>query len=102
MFLMYVDESGDSGLDNNDKPASYDVFTMAWKALIQRFENTIAHRNFRGPSNADERGMIFPDATGNKKLTRLLRQMRRYYFDRLEPALCKAASSRDPKGIVRL
>lgn len=65
-------------VDKHNKPAGYDVFTMAWKALIQRFENTISHRNFRGPSNPDERGILFPDNTDNKKLTQLLRQMRRY------------------------
>jgi hypothetical protein len=138
---------------------------LAWKALLQRFENTIEHRNFPGPANPDERGMIFPDHTDNKKLRQLSRQMRRYnpipnqpnfglgyrnltvvnlaedpsfrdsahsyfvqaadlvayllyqkllpchymrnkgghnYFDRLEPILCKVASSSDRQGIVRL
>jgi hypothetical protein len=65
-------------LDKNGKKDGYDVFEMAWKALIQRFENTITHRNFNGPQNADERGLIFPDNTDNKKLTQLLRKMRRH------------------------
>lgn len=65
-------------VDKQGKPANYDVFGMAWKCLIQRFENTLSHRNFRGPANADERGMIFPDHTDDKKLTQLLRQMRRW------------------------
>jgi hypothetical protein len=59
-------------------PVGYSVFEMAWKALIQRFENTMSHRNFAGPANPDERGMLFPDHTDDKKLTRLLREMRRY------------------------
>jgi hypothetical protein len=60
------------------KPQTYDVFECAWKALIQRFENTIRYRNFPGPANADERGILFPDRTDDKKLTQLLRKMRRY------------------------
>jgi hypothetical protein len=63
-------------VDKTSKQAAYDVFGMAWKALIQRFENTMSHRNFNGPTNADERGTLFPDHTDDKKLTRLLRQLR--------------------------
>jgi hypothetical protein len=65
-------------VDKQNKPAGYDVFGVAWKALIQRFENTTSSRNFRGPQNPDERGMLFPDRTDDKKLRDLLRQMRRY------------------------
>jgi hypothetical protein len=65
-------------VDKQGKPANYDVFDMAWKALIQRFENTIRYRNFPGPVNPDERGMIFPDHTDDKKLTVMARRMRRY------------------------
>lgn len=65
-------------VDKQGKPANYDVFDMAWRVLIQRFENTIAHHNFRGPMNSDEKGMVFPDNTDNKKLSQLLRKMRRY------------------------
>ena len=65
-------------VDKHSKPSGYDVFGMAWKVLIQRFENTLSRRNFSGPRNADECGMIFPDHTDDKKLTSLLRQMRRY------------------------
>jgi hypothetical protein len=152
-------------VDKQGKPDDYDVFGIAWRALIQRFENTLSHRNFAGPANPDECGMLFPDHTDDKKLTGLLRQMRRYnpvpnqaaygvgyrnlalskiiedpnfresdhsyfiqaadlaafllyqslepsgymrkkgghnYFQRLAPILCKAASSKDPQGIVRL
>jgi hypothetical protein len=125
----------------------------------------MSRRNFPGPVNPDERGMILPDHTDDKKLNQLLRQMRRYnpvpnqpsfgggyhnliltslvedanyrdsafsyfvqatdlaafllyqreapntymrnkggsaYFKRLDPVLCKVASSTDPDGIVRL
>lgn len=65
-------------VDKQDKPADYDPFTMAWRALTQRFENTLSHRNFPGPVNPDERGMVFADHTDDKKLMQLLRQMRRY------------------------
>ena len=36
------------------------------------------HHNFAGPANPDDCGMIFPNHTDDKKLTQLLRQMRRY------------------------
>lgn len=65
-------------IDKQNKCPDYDVFTMAWRALVQRFHNTLAHRNFSGPANADDRGMLFPDHTDDKKLMLLLRQMRRY------------------------
>jgi len=62
----------------HNKSPSYDVFEKAWEALIQRFENTIQYRNFRGPQNPDERGIILPDNTDGQKLQRLLRKKRRY------------------------
>lgn len=65
-------------VDKSTKTCGYDVFASAWKALIQRFENTISKRNFPGPANADERGLILCDHTEDRKLMRLLRQMRKY------------------------
>jgi hypothetical protein len=65
-------------VDKRGKQAPYDVFDIAWRALIQRFENTLSYRNFRGPANPDERGIILCDHTDNKKLTSLLRTMRHY------------------------
>lgn len=65
-------------VDKHGKSADYDVFDKAWQALIQRFENTLSARNFPGPKNPDERGMLFPDHTDDKKLVRLLRRMRNY------------------------
>ena len=38
----------------------------------------MTHRNFRGPANADERGMVFPDMGEVKKITQTIRKMRRY------------------------
>ncbi len=65
-------------VDKSTKDSNYDVFGMAWKVLVQRFENTISYRNFRGPMNADDKAMIISDHTDDKKLTALMRRMRRY------------------------
>jgi len=65
-------------INKKDKPADYDVFSNAWRCLIQRFENTISRHNFPGPANPDERGLIFCDHTDEGKLLRLSRKMRRY------------------------
>lgn len=62
-------------VDKQNKASGYDVFSMAWKTLIQRFENTISNHKFPGPSNPDERGFILCDHTDDKKLTKLTRQM---------------------------
>lgn len=65
-------------VDKTGKPAGYDVMEKAWEALIQRFSNTMSHRNFPGPANADDRGMIIPDNTDAKKIKTLLRRMRKF------------------------
>jgi Protein of unknown function (DUF3800) len=65
-------------VDKHGKPLTYDVFEAAWRALIQRFENTLAYRNFPGPRNPDDKGMLFPDRSDEKKLNALLRRMRAY------------------------
>lgn len=65
-------------VDKHGKPATYRVFDAAWRALMQRFENTLVHRNFNGPANADDRGMVLPDPTDQKRLTRIVRTMHRY------------------------
>ena len=36
-------------VDKSSKDEGYDVFENAWRALIQRFENTVSYRNFPGP-----------------------------------------------------
>jgi len=63
-------------VNKTTKPPGYDVFENAWQALIQRLENTLKFANFSGPKNSDDRGMIFPDNTSLRKLTRLMRKMR--------------------------
>lgn len=52
------------------------MFDNAWRVLVQRLENTIAFRNFRGPLNTGDRAMVFPDHTDDRRLKALLRQMR--------------------------
>ncbi len=61
-------------IDKTNKPADYDVFTKAWQALFQRFENTLLHGNFPGAHKADF-GMVLTDATDGRKLQRLMRRM---------------------------
>lgn len=63
-------------IDKQGKPEGYDPFERAWQALIQRFENTLNHRNFPGPANPDDRGAIFCDETDGASLRRLYRRMR--------------------------
>jgi len=65
-------------VDKANKAATYDVFDAAWKAVIQRFENTLANRNFPGPRNPDDMGMLFPDRSDEKKLNAVLRRMRAF------------------------
>ncbi len=65
-------------VDKEGKQPDYEVFEMAWKALIQRLENTLQHRNFPGPRNPDERALVFCDHTEDKKLIGLMRQLRRF------------------------
>jgi hypothetical protein len=65
-------------VDKQGKGTGYDVFEMAWKALITRFQNTLSHSNFRGPRNTDDRGLLICDNTDNKKLIALRRRMGRH------------------------
>lgn len=57
-----------------------DVFEYAWQTLLQRFENTIQHKNFPGSVNNIDKGIVFPDNTDGKKLTSLIRKMRYYNY----------------------
>jgi hypothetical protein len=61
-------------VDKANKPADYDVFTKAWQALFQRFENTLKYGNFPGAHTSDF-GMVLTDATDGRKLQRLVRRM---------------------------
>ena len=65
-------------VDKQGKSPTYDVIENAWKILVQRFSNTISNRNFPGPANPDERGLIVPDKSEVKKITEVIRRTRRY------------------------
>lgn len=65
-------------VDKQRKPAAFDVFNVAWETLIQRFHNTISHKNFPGPQNPDDHGLLIVDETEEKKLRNISRRMRRY------------------------
>jgi hypothetical protein len=65
-------------VDKQGKPIGYDPFERAWEALIQRFENTLNYRNFPGPQNPDDKGIIFCDETDSAALRRLYRRMRTF------------------------
>ena len=67
-FSIVVDKQNKSG----------GIFELAWESLLNRFENTIIHKNFPGPQNADDRGIVISDNTEGEKLTILIRKMRHY------------------------
>lgn len=59
------------------KSPAFDVFETAWNRLVQRIENTIQYNNFPN-GNGNDKAILIPDQTDNKKLTGLVRRMRRY------------------------
>lgn len=61
-------------VDKSNKPPDCDVFSLAWRALFQRFENTLIHGNFPGGFR-DDFGLVLTDATDGRKLQRLMRKM---------------------------
>ena len=66
-------------VDKRGKGFGFDAFSIAWNTLINRFENTISHRNFPSPWNFDipnEKGFIIVDQTDERKLRALVRRMR--------------------------
>jgi len=65
-------------VDKTSKTAGTDIFELAWKALIQRFENTLGNDNFPGPKGQKNMGMLFPDRSDEKKLNALMKKMRIY------------------------
>jgi hypothetical protein len=56
------------------KPATYDVFENGWRALFQRFENTLKNGNFPG-GHRNDHGLVFTDATNGAALSKLMRAM---------------------------
>jgi len=65
-------------VDKTGKNQGRDIFEIAWTTLIQRFHNTLSRKNFPGPQNADDRGLLIVDRTEELKLRGLSRRMRRY------------------------
>ncbi|MBU1188285.1 MAG: DUF3800 domain-containing protein [Gammaproteobacteria bacterium] len=65
-------------VDKRDKQPGTDIFEMAWTTLIQRFHNTMSHKNFPGPQNPVDKGLLVVDQTDEVKLRNLSRKMRRY------------------------
>lgn len=65
-------------IDKQGKPPDYDVFTNAWQHLFQRFENTLQYKNFPGPANPQDNGLVFCDDTNGKELQKLIRKMAVY------------------------
>lgn len=65
-------------VDKRNKAAGQDIFEIAWTTLIQRFHNTLSRKNFPGPQNADDKGLLVVDQTDEVKLRNLSRRMRRY------------------------
>ncbi|MDO8295294.1 MAG: DUF3800 domain-containing protein [Caulobacter sp.] len=64
-------------VDKTGKAADYDVFDNAWRALLQRFDNTIGYGNFPGGHKADK-GLVITDNTEGEKLRRLIRRIGAY------------------------
>lgn len=65
-------------IDKQGRQAGFDFFEMAWRLLFQRFHNTLAYRNFPGPQNPQDLGVLVVDQTAEVPLRRLLRRMRRF------------------------
>lgn len=63
-----------------DKSKHGDPFTKAWTLILQRFENTLKHQNFPYPAFKKENGIIISDDTDTKKLTGLVRKMRKINY----------------------
>ncbi len=61
-------------IQKTGKPPGYDVFENAWRAMFQRFENTMKYGNLPGGYRNDY-GMAIVDNTDGEKLTRLVRRM---------------------------
>jgi len=60
------------------KPSNYEVFKIAWTALLQRFHNTVEKGNFPGQKNRHDYGIVIADQTDEPKLRRLARRIRKY------------------------
>jgi hypothetical protein len=94
-------------VDKRGKSNTYNVFENDWRTLIQRFHNTISYRNFPGPSNAKDLGIIIADQTHLVPLMRLTRRLAKYnpipnmgrpgYRQMPIPTICEDAIHRDSR-----
>lgn len=84
-------------VDKRNKSNNQDIFELAWTALLQRFHNTIHYKNFPGPQNAKDFGMVISDNTDAKKLTSLLRKLRKHNF---VPSMYGAQSRQIPLSLI--
>ena len=67
---VYVDKAALSANSTDE------VYKRAWYALFQRFENTIRRKNFPGPRDQHDWGIVFPDETDAHRLRGFLDDMR--------------------------
>jgi hypothetical protein len=65
-------------VDKTNKPLDFDIFEIAWETLIQRFHNTLSYKNFPGPQNPQDKGLIIVDKTEEKRLRDLRRRMGKF------------------------
>jgi len=65
-------------VSKDGKPDDFDVAEQAWRALLQRFENTLLRANFPGPSDSFQRGLVIPDGAPLPRIVSLLRRLRHF------------------------
>jgi|GEM_PF-2228984 len=59
-------------VDKTNKNSNHDIAIIAWKALIQRFSNTITSSNFSGPMNSDEIDQLIEKDSSHQQLELVL------------------------------
>lgn len=67
-------------VDKEKRASPEEVFEFAWKALIQRLENTLNNNNFKGPRNADDKTIIISDNTDYKRIKGIVRKIRKFNY----------------------
>jgi hypothetical protein len=77
-------------VDRTTRSYPFDVFDFAWRALFQRFENTMVHGNFPG-SFKDDYGMVITDATAGTKLLRMVSKMAVHNYIPHDPNIATGA-----------
>ncbi len=59
-------------VDKQNKGKDYKVFTVAWNAILQRFDEAIASGSLPGSTGSDK-GMVFSDQTDSLPVTQIMR-----------------------------